>query len=288
MSNTANIYKLPTQAGQFDRPAAAPVVQQPPDLPRDRSLVPERPKPKQLRSLGRGRYKLEPIIKKRPDPRMLTYYPEQDPVDHLAASGVDKPTASGHNGGLYAPTPKQVTLDQLDKNSLLYKAWALDYAIGEAWANGQDSFLIEEKADFVPPLRDMKDAGYGGRTKKAFSLASKENFFAMCASSMWGAEVEKDAQAFADMLRGLVESWLPENRWHLELLSTVADFQWKIRRTRLLQKNVFKNGPGGFTAAGMPTSTVNASTLDEQLKSLQDHLERAIRAYKASHPDYSR
>ena len=291
MRNTTNVYRLPTvpEPHAVDPPLLeAPPSAVPSEIPRDKAIVPERPKTKRFSSLSRGRYKLEPIIRKRPDTKMLTYYPEHDPIDHHALAKVEKPTASGHNKGLYAPKPKRVTLDQLDKDSLLYKAWALDFAIGEAWAKGQDSFLIEEKADLVLPLKELRDSGYGGKTKKAFALAQKEDFFSMCASSMWGVEAEKDSQEFVDMLRGLIESWLPENRWHLELLATVADFQWKIRRIRLLQKNVFKNGPGGFTSAGLPASTVNASSLDEQLRSLQDHLERAIRAYKTSHAGYNK
>ena len=269
---------LPPLPGVLPPDANLPVPVEP-DLPRDYSVIPPPDQPMSLQGAKpRGTYPLEPFIQPKPPLNTLTYIPDEAPVDYYALYDIERPTPSGQNKALYAPKCRKVALEDLDPNSPLAQAYALDRAIGEAWVNGQDSFLLEKGREFVPE----EECRQNQQLTRSMQLAQREDFFGMCASSLWGKEAVEDKGHFADMLRGLIESWLPNNRWQLELLATMADLQWKIRRIRVLQKNVFQNGPGGHDQIGVPTNTTNAATLDEQLRVLQDQLERATRTYRSS------
>ena len=246
------------------------------DLPRDWSVMPKPEKKPEgnLVPKQRGTYKLEPIIKPLPSPKTLTYVPDEPPIDYYAYYDIERPTPSGDNPGIYKPKGKVVALEDLDPNSMLYQMWALDFAIGEAWVKGQDRFLLDKETEFVPePPKATSDP---------FALAEREDFYAMCEHSLWGKEKTDDQHEFAAMLRGLVEAFAPQNRWHLEMLSTIVDLQWKIRRATRLQQKLFEHGPSGHDNLGVPTRTVNATTVNEQLKSLRSQLEQAIRTYKMS------
>ncbi len=245
------------------------------DLPRDWSVMPKPEKKPEgnLVAKPRGTYKLEPIIKPLPSPKTLTYVPDEPPIDYYAYYDIERPTPSGDNPAIYKPKGKVVALEDLDPNSMLYQMWALDFAIGEAWVKGQDRFLLDKETEFVPTPKATSDP---------FTLAQRENFYAMCEHSLWGKEKTDDQHEFVAMLRGALEDFKPQNRWHLEMLSTIVDLRWKIRRTGRLQQKLFDNGASGHDALGVPIRTVNATTVNDQLRSLQSQLEQAIRMYKLS------
>jgi hypothetical protein len=111
----------------------------------------------------------------------------------------------------------------------------------------------------------------------ALALAHREDFFAMCKASLWGAE---NPNEFGQMLRGLVEAFCPKNRWHLELLANIADAQWRLRRVRKLQGNVFAGTSPESGKHGVSMKTLNAMEYDQAVEEAMRHLAQAVAIYK--------
>lgn len=118
----------------------------------------------------------------------------------------------------------------------------------------------------------------------AMLVARRENFWEMCKTSLWGSE---DHIEFKEFLLSLIVEYLPTSRQSLELLSLVADQQWKLRRVRKLQANVFAAGSASGANAfgggmpGVPSKTGNAMLLEKDIQKLMRGLHSAIKAYRA-------
>jgi hypothetical protein len=251
-------------------------------IPRDYSVVPKKPCKVVRNALPqeRGAYRLEPVIQPLPNNKTLTYYPDEAPVDYKALYNIEKTTPSGHNPAIYKPKGETVSLDSLDPNSDLYKMWKLDFEMGEAWVKGQDSFLMDKQQEYVP-MRHPEVASSSTDQLHARHLAQRENFSEICQASLWGVEEVKPAyrKEFANLLRAVVENYLPRNRWDLILLRDVVDLQWKIQRFTLLQKNVYNAGQAGTNNMGIPIKSTNAASLNNEIAELRAQLSRAIQTY---------
>lgn len=219
----------------------------------------------------RGFYKLEPLITPPPSRRDLDYLDD----DYYIEQNVERPTQAGQDKGVYSPEVQVVLHTQVDQSTQQYKAWALDRRMGKAWTKGQDQFVLAENDDYNPMRDTLSDLS------KHLRVAREENFPKMCQSIIWGAEAADPdvTREFYTMLQGLVENFKPENRYHLDALVTVADYSWKIARTRRTQKNLFENGHEGYNELGVPIKTVNAESRDEQLSVLQRNLAEAVKVY---------
>jgi hypothetical protein len=141
-----------------------------------------------------------------------------------------------------------------------------------------DSPLLERYALDITIQQTQTEGGpMPGATQRALALAHREQFFDICQSTLWGNE---DRRAFSDLLRGIVEAYLPETRWDLELLANIVDIQWKIRRTRRLQQSLFESGSTERDARGVMHRTTTASQVNAELEVLQNQLDRAVTTYR--------
>lgn len=115
------------------------------------------------------------------------------------------------------------------------------------------------------------------RENRALQLAEREEFYQMAKSSLWGSE---DRFEYGELLRGLVQNFLPENRYHLELLSGIADATWKLHRMRRLQQSIFQSNPSSPGADGVNRRTSLAMAYDKSVDAYQKTLEQAMRLYE--------
>lgn len=111
---------------------------------------------------------------------------------------------------------------------------------------------------------------------KALKLALHERFFEMAKSILWGSENEEE---FGEMLRSLVVAFLPENRFHLQLLKNIAAIQWNIERFLQTQHNLFEDGAAVRGKHGLPQGTYNALEFRPTLQGLQKDLDLAVSTY---------
>ena len=56
--------------------------------------------------------------------------------------------------------------------------------------------------------------------EKSLALAETQDFLGMASIGLWGDEAALYQKEYGEMLRGLVEQFLPRNTWELQLLST--------------------------------------------------------------------
>jgi hypothetical protein len=119
---------------------------------------------------------------------------------------------------------------------------------------------------------------------RALTLAQTQDFFAMCEHGLWGAEGDLYKQEFGEMLRGLIEEFLPRNTWELQLLSGVAVAAWKVRRLSRTQANVFNAHADSRVTGkhGLPIAVSAAGSLEPELAQAQAGLQSAIRLLKES------
>ena len=120
-------------------------------------------------------------------------------------------------------------------------------------------------------------------SNNSLQLAEREDFMAMCWPSLWGSERAEGSatlREFGELLRSLVQTYRPANRWHLFLLSQVADAAWKLQRLRRLQAGVYDAQGEGVGKHGVPNRTSIALQYDEQIDRQMSALEKAIRIYK--------
>lgn len=112
---------------------------------------------------------------------------------------------------------------------------------------------------------------------KALALATAERFDLMCHDILWGTE---DEQAFGEMLRGLVLTFAPNNRFHLQLLRNIAAVQWQLQRIGAVQGNLFENGKGRAGKYGLPVGTLTAMEYRPEASQLLRDLRLAISTYR--------
>jgi hypothetical protein len=119
---------------------------------------------------------------------------------------------------------------------------------------------------------------------RALQLAQTEDFYAMCSHGLWGAEESLYKQEYGEMLRGLVEEFLPRNNWELQLLAGIAVAAWKVRRLSRTQANVFNSHAESRITGkhGLPIAVSAAGSLEGELAQAQAGLQTAIRLLKES------
>lgn len=116
----------------------------------------------------------------------------------------------------------------------------------------------------------------GSDSDSAMRVAWENRFDLMCQDLLWGEEKMDDLGL---MLRGLVETYRPENRFHLLLLKNIAASQWKLLRSAATQQNLVNHGEKGAGKFGLPAAVHNANeTGDRDIRLLQE-LETAVRIY---------
>jgi len=133
----------------------------------------------------------------------------------------------------------------------------------------------------LPKGHDRFEHTYSLRTpdNSALSLAEREDFMGMCEDILWGSE---DRQKFGEFLRGLIITFLPENRFHLALLKNIAVFQWQLNRHVGTQSNLFEAQAGSRGRYGLPEGVWNANSLRGDASELIKDLNQAIKAYNSA------
>ena len=111
---------------------------------------------------------------------------------------------------------------------------------------------------------------------RSLRLAQSEQFYEMCRPILWGTEDEK---VFGELLRSLVVAFLPENRYHLQLLMNIAAVQWNLQRFLQTQHNLFEAGANTPGRHGLPKGTYNALEFRPTLTGLQKDLDIAVSTY---------
>jgi hypothetical protein len=117
-----------------------------------------------------------------------------------------------------------------------------------------------------------------GGENRALQLAQTEHFDDMCKDLLWPGENET---MFGEMLRGLVISLKPDNRWHLELLRNVAACQWRLHRIATLQRNLAIAQRGVPGRHGLPAGTLNAFEFDSDASEALADLKSAMQVYRS-------
>ncbi len=142
-----------------------------------------------------------------------------------------------------------------------FKAKVLDFNIPKGADPGAISFALNN------PEND------------ALSLAQREQFDVMCEKILWGSE---DKEAFGEMLRSLVISFLPKDSFQLRLLRNIASAQWQLQRIEAIQSNLFSAGAEEMGAYKLPAGTSDAMDFNGQASNLLRDLQRAIQIYHAA------
>lgn len=142
-----------------------------------------------------------------------------------------------------------------------FKAKVLDFNIPKGADPGAISFALNN------PEND------------ALSLAQREQFDVMCENIPWGSE---DREAFGEMLRSLVISFLPKDSFQLRLLRNIASAQWQLQRIEAIQSNLFSAGAEEMGAYKLPAGTSDAMDFNGQASNLLRDLQRAIQIYHAA------
>jgi hypothetical protein len=142
---------------------------------------------------------------------------------------------------------------------------------------------------FRPKVLNFNLARGGDPTATTFPLASKENeslslaererFDVMCSKIPWGSE---DREAFGEMLRSLVITFLPQDVFHLHLLRNVASLQWQLYRIEAIQHNLFTAGAEEVGAHNLPAGTNDALEFQTSYSNLLRDLQRALAIYKTA------
>jgi hypothetical protein len=118
----------------------------------------------------------------------------------------------------------------------------------------------------------------------SLQLAAKSDFLKMCQPLLWGNEKQERLQEFGELLRGAVETFVPETTFDLHLLKTIVAALWRLNRLLEIQSNVFEAGAQEEEEKagmhGLPAATVNALTFDERVDQAQKNLEIAISTYR--------
>lgn len=181
----------------------------------------------------------------------MTWAPAKSDVDSPLPHGTRKP-----NSLVLRPAPIIKASHELDPDldRDVFERLALEQNYGQGGSSMETAYQVNQ----------------------SMRLAQRERFFEMCRFSLWGSENEYE---FGEFLRGIVESFLPQNRWDLELLTTVADFQWKVRRLRKLQQGVFESGSKERDDRGVSIRTKTAMSMDEELAEASSNLRKAMLAY---------
>lgn len=117
------------------------------------------------------------------------------------------------------------------------------------------------------------------RENDSLGLAARERFDVMCANILWGSE---DHEAFGEMLRSLVVSFLPQNVFQLHLLRNIASAQWQLQRIEAIQHNLFDAGKDTVGAYKLPGGTSDAMEFQGASSNLLRDLQRAISTFRSA------
>jgi hypothetical protein len=119
---------------------------------------------------------------------------------------------------------------------------------------------------------------------KSLRLAQTEDFYAMCSVALWGNETEELSVEFGELLRGVIEQFLPRNRWELHLLTGVVTAYWKLRRLLRTQTNVFNSKVKEETLGrhGLPAAVYSAESFEDGIDRAQRSLKSAISLFQSS------
>jgi hypothetical protein len=113
---------------------------------------------------------------------------------------------------------------------------------------------------------------------RSLALAKHEDFFSMCKDILWGNE---DEEIFGELLRGVVTTFLPTDRFQLSMLHNVVAIQWQIQRVVGIQHNLFDRGSTTPGAYRLPQGTHDAMKYGDVMTSLLDNLNTAIETYRS-------
>ena len=172
------------------------------------------------------------------------------------------------NPFIYAPPGRTVLRSELEPGSMQYLSLV-------------DSGQLDPQRELAALQREPGRKGRASETPSynptVVPLQELAAQFAQnCKSFAWGGEDPEELKAF---LTGLLDAFQPRNGWELELLANVADVQWKIRRTRKIQKGIYENGSDTRDVRGVKAKTTSASKLDQDIERLQIVLDKAITTY---------
>jgi len=133
----------------------------------------------------------------------------------------------------------------------------------------------------LPPGADPRTTTFPLQSKEneSLALAERERFDEMCSKILWGSE---DPEAFGEMLRSLVVSFLPSDSFQLRLLRNVASAQWQLQRIEAIQQNLFLAGAEEIGAYKLPAGTADAMDFSNQASNLLRDLQRSIQIYHAA------
>ena len=134
-----------------------------------------------------------------------------------------------------------------------------------------------EPSQEVTRTDDLWREDSNSTVNRSMMLAERADFFSMCHHSLWGTESKEE---FGEFLRSVVEAFLPKTAWDLELLTSVADLQWKIKRKRKMQRGLYEEGSKKRGSSGFQIRVETTNAVEESLDALQRSLSKAIQNYK--------
>jgi hypothetical protein len=130
---------------------------------------------------------------------------------------------------------------------------------------------------FKLPEQEVPEAFQAsGAENYSLRVADREGFLQMCRPLLWGSENRNE---LGELLRGLVQHFLPKNRWQLELLVGVADAAWKLRRLRGLQYALFNAHSTDPGKDGIPNNTLTAMGHEKEVERARNQLRLAVQTY---------
>ena len=136
---------------------------------------------------------------------------------------------------------------------------------------------LEECNRYIPgqSLTNMRPS-----RNQAMALARNADFLDLCSASLLPGESKEH---FAMLLEGLVEQYLPKNRYHLSLLGNIAEKQWALQRAARYRNGIYRNMPKEAGSHGMKIGIETALNYVGIDDTLMRQLDAAILLYRSQY-----